>query len=947
MFQKICMAAIVLLPFCSTVAFAQANLPDPFPDPPSASNTYYKNQGQIIDESENTHPEIRYYTERTSPALYLADDKVSFVALWTADTITNPGSVDTSARIDMRFICKSAMKATDVAYCGDIQSYEQTGDHLNYYLEHCGSGIENVPGYSRIVYQDAFPSIDVHFYSNDWGSKIYFVVKPGGDPADIQLAFDGPDSISTLTTGALAVYLRSWSMQFPQAISYQIDPSNNTTIMPWLPTWIHSGGGLVNVSVGTYDPSQTLVIAVGGVDQKPTTIDNLDWSVYYGGSGTEANPKCFANGKDILYHAMSIRGPGFLSTNGTAYTIWGTSYFRDWYITRFDHDGVRLWATYYGGRGEDIPNAIEEQFPGEGTGWLWVAGMSKTAADAVYPGINLGSATAVFRQANGGGSNFATYYNGLLASFDKADGTLKYGTFIGDKWSDLIIHDMSIDNISNTLYLGGTLKNNSNFFTATTFNNNCSAQTTGSFPLCSGSGRFFQGSLYDNEDDAEGYIAEFDLSDRSLVWSTLFGGQGNDNIFSILKVHNENENALYIGGGTFSRPLGSGNYPSSLTSYNNRYFPLANPGGSAFFQSSTIGDGNFFVAKFDADHKLAWSTYLGKSDGGIDDIAMNSEGKLYFTGSRTNLNYAAANSSASNGSGLVPTYTNGTSYSQASPLTNSNTIIGSFNTNKSLGWSAFLPGSDYLLGDEMTSSEPFYYHPSIAIDNSDKIFFGNYIGICNAPTFHSPGNYYKQFNASQPGTNTAKTQDGYILAFKDNEAVNWGTFFGGSITPAQGITPLDGLCDLTISGGGYMYVTGITECTNSPYKECLTGVPGSYCDQSFNYGGTDCYISRFAINNLPDPVTGINETKNSNKNLLIYPNPTNGDIVVRFLNDKNKGAAGINILDIRGRVLRKEEFKMQQGINQFTLHTSGLAQGTYFIELTSETARYTAKFNKL
>lgn len=176
--------SIALTALCTSFAAAQANLPDPMSAPPSNSNFYYENHGQIVDENGNLHPEIRYYTEHTYPEMYLADDKISFVATKMADT-NIIGDVDSIGRIDLQFLCnkqaknQSTEKPSAFVPCGVMQAFEPSTDHLNYYLPQCPNGITNVPGYARVVYENAFPNIDVHFYSNAVSTKVYFVVKPG------------------------------------------------------------------------------------------------------------------------------------------------------------------------------------------------------------------------------------------------------------------------------------------------------------------------------------------------------------------------------------------------------------------------------------------------------------------------------------------------------------------------------------------------------------------------------------------------------------------------------------------------------------------------------------------------------------------------------------------------------------------------------------------------
>ncbi|MFT4060784.1 MAG: hypothetical protein QM642_00345 [Edaphocola sp.] len=329
---------------------AQSLLPELAPEPPSNANFYYRNFGQITDHNDSVRLDVQYYTEKTDPAMYMLDDRVSFVAHLTGDTSVSPTAPDTFCRIDMQFLCEESIANKNVgrqqslATCGSLAAYEQGQDYLNYYLPHCDTGITDVPGYARIVYEDAFPNIDVHFYSNSFAPKIYFVVKPGGDPSDIQLMFSGQDSIGQLTGNpTLRMYLGDWSLAFHEAIAYQIDAGNNATLLPWQPQWQHNGTGQVGFSsIGTYNAANTLVIAVGGAGEKPTAIENLDWSVYYGHDGAEESARVHAVDDD-LYHAMAEKGNKFPVEYGQTDVINANAGNYDWYISKFSNT-VRQWA---------------------------------------------------------------------------------------------------------------------------------------------------------------------------------------------------------------------------------------------------------------------------------------------------------------------------------------------------------------------------------------------------------------------------------------------------------------------------------------------------------------------------------------------------------------------------------------------------------------------------
>ena len=159
---------------------------------------------------------------------------------------TDSVAIDTSWRLDMKFICNQQTLSS----CSVLSALEQTNGHLNYYLPHTGAGLTNIKGYQRIVYENAWPNIDFHLYSNLVDFKFYIVVKPGGNPQDILFHFEGHDFINNTNPGYMEMFMGNESFAFPQAFAWQ---DNNTvpTALNWLPLWQHIGGDSVNITSRT------------------------------------------------------------------------------------------------------------------------------------------------------------------------------------------------------------------------------------------------------------------------------------------------------------------------------------------------------------------------------------------------------------------------------------------------------------------------------------------------------------------------------------------------------------------------------------------------------------------------------------------------------------------------------------------------------------------------
>ena len=87
-------------------------------------------------------------------------------------------------------------------------------------------GSTYVEGFSRVIYKDVWPHIDVHFYGGGLGAKVAFVIRPGGVPETIQLAFVGQDSLGLDVLGALKLYSQGKWIELREAQAYQVDGNN-------------------------------------------------------------------------------------------------------------------------------------------------------------------------------------------------------------------------------------------------------------------------------------------------------------------------------------------------------------------------------------------------------------------------------------------------------------------------------------------------------------------------------------------------------------------------------------------------------------------------------------------------------------------------------------------------------------------------------------------------
>jgi trimeric autotransporter adhesin len=78
----------------------------------------------------------------------------------------------------------------------------------------------------------------------------------------------------------------------------------------------------------------------------------------------------------------------------------------------------------------------------------------------------------------------------------------------------------------------------------------------------------------------------------------------------------------------------------------------------------------------------------------------------------------------------------------------------------------------------------------------------------------------------------------------------------------------------------------------------------------------------------------------------IAPNPVKNEMNGK-INSGFTGNATLSIYDLTGRILQKQTIILKKGINSFTQNVSGLAAGSYYLSITSQSINGKSKFQKL
>lgn len=410
-------------------------------------------------------------------------------------------------------------------------------------------------GYSRVIYEEIFPYIDWHFYSGSKGQKMAFVLRPGCDPADLKLAFNGQDSIAVDLWGNLKLYYDGKWMVMPFAQAYQVDGSGNTIPVSWLANYqVDNGTGVVGFEWSSYNPAWPLVFQIGIPPFGPNNFDEegLCWSPYMGGNEQDYVYESTQD-EDDNYYIVGTTGSAFMTfpaAPGTNYSSAGTVA----YMMKFNTDDDIELKTFVGGAasGETTRGmAVASKEDGE----VYMAGYT-TSTTMLHPPP---PGTEFYQATPSSGPN-----TGYVVRLNKLSGVREWSTFYGT--ANLIIHGMV------------AVSNKKIFITGYT------EDTLPALGVTAPSGSDY----WDYQAGKDGFIAMFNDLDQH-AWRTHLPGDADDEAWDI----DASDTRLVVAGVTYSTDM---NIQSA---------------GTGSYSVGEFGNGDCFIYEYSTNGALLWGTYAG------------------------------------------------------------------------------------------------------------------------------------------------------------------------------------------------------------------------------------------------------------------------------------------------------------------------------------------------
>lgn len=512
-----------------------------------------------------------------------------------------------------------------------------------------------------------------------------------------------------------------------------------------------------------------------------------------------------------------------IATAGAFQTTFGGGTY-DAFLASFDADGNLLWATYFGGSGDDMAYSVAVGNYGD----IFVTGQTNSTD---FPTLNPGS-PYYFQGVLGGGND------AFILHFTEA-GVLVSATYYGGSGDDIgrgivVNTDMNAYQMDDVYVTGQT--------------------SSTDFPTINLYSGYFQGSLAGGSD---AFILHFtSYPGGSLLWATYYGGAGDDIGYGIATAPTYSNNPGYVHvtgqtnstdfpvfgslvGGTDAFILsfddsqnrafaiyygGSGNdvgysivqtltgavYVSGQTS--SADFPLKSSPGGGYFQSTLSGTDDAFIAKFAWNGAWWWSTYYGGTGSDVAYSIAIDDRIVYMTGKTNSADFPSQNSGSyyqGNLAGADDAF-----IVKFDALDNRSWATYYGGTGTDMGYSVSINGNEDVFVTGETSSSDFptknsgtYYQPGLAGIND--AFFSKF-STCTSTLYAAATSTNILCSGQCSGTATTDTSSGGIAP---PYIYLWSA--GGQTTPTA-----TGLCagnyTLTITDGNNCTSSATVTITQSP-----------------------------------------------------------------------------------------------------------------------------------
>jgi hypothetical protein len=520
---------------------------------------FVPNQGQTDDR-------VGFYVKGADKTVYFSPEGVTFAMSYPA----HAGNDRESERYVVKLDFLGSRK--DV----EPEGMEKTGANISYFRGKPEEWKTGLPAYSRIIYRDLWPGIDLAYKGEMDKLKYEFIVHPGADPAKIRLAYRGAERVALTKEGRLEVKTPAGAFEDDSPVAYQEVDGKQTgvpvtyslkDVAESQSSAVVSGSGNTPAA-GPESPTHVYGFVVGDYDRSRTLV--LDPAVlvycgYIGGVNEDGGKAIAVDGSGNVY----ITGRAFSDASTFPVTVGpdltpntGT----DAYVAKVDASGTNL--VYCGYLGSASPWG-DGGIAVDASGNAYVTGFT-SSNQSTLP-VKIGPDLT----HNGG-------IDAFVAKVNSAGTDLVYCGYIGGSGDDTCL-GIAVDDSGNAYVSGETY----------------SSQTT--FPVKVGPDLTYNGG------GADAFIARVNASGTELDYCGYIGGSGGETASGIAI---DSAGSIYV----------SGHTSSSATTFPVKVGP------------SLIYTGGGYVAKVaSSGTELVYCGYIAGT--WWTNIAVDSSGSAYVTGS--------------------------------------------------------------------------------------------------------------------------------------------------------------------------------------------------------------------------------------------------------------------------------------------------------------------------
>lgn len=894
----------------TTIKISQT--PDYFPpdlagEDPSPSHIFYENKGQIIRSDSNKVASNILFNSSMYPYTFYEKDRIYYKFFKASETA---GLNDTVQRIDIQMV-----KANPLANANPQCPNHGTVSHMEAGLPNCVLGIK---GYERYFIPNIYPSIDLHYYSNQNGLKMYYVLKPYADPNSIEWRINGATT-TTINGTSLDIKAFNGKVSFNQPTVYTANMLGQAVSLTTTATWSCTGGSNYKMILSAYSPTMPIIIELdyGSISTATTAAtDNRYHCTYYGGylhDGIKAIDVDKNNGNYAALFAVKSSPVGSQNYFPINQSQWisiattnniNTEFFG---VILFDKDGKRLGTNTYGIPGYQMsPLKIALH-----RNKITVIGNNNTPhASSSYPVLAdlplyfpaMALAAGTYNSTKGSG--YAIQFETQVTNPNNQQyiSNIAWATRLNGAASDLTKtpdgKHLYISSITDNLY----------FVPADLMTQ------TGSYNSSSFAGTInFQ-------------ISKFD-STGHRKWATIY--QAPNTMFQDTIEYNSlngvNSNQLTLQMDRYLKcKLACDNYGFSIAGQTNGSGLKIYSKYGAPVQNSPGGNRDGFYARFNKKDSIVFSSYIGSNYEdlmtGIANIDNNSTAIVGYSNSN-NFQKMTTNSAA-------PNYIDSTNANNVAKV-----FVAKYDTIGNKTWGSFY-GS--------TSGTNDIYPNAIISDQNGNIFISGRErgGFNNIAT--NPSNVYSNFTIT--GT------ESYLLGFNKFNQPIWNTRFGGHVQDFGTAMVFNSKNNRIILGG---FANSTHLGTPNPWFPILKNpsTPSTVWYQQFLNGVnpsqqiTTTYDGFISIFENSSPWVGINEyykNKETSSVFELFPNPAMNTTNIAFKNELI-GISQIIVYNELGQIVYERNEKDILRYSLIEINTVSLKAGIYIVNIQNKDKTYSKK----